>query len=188
MRVITGKYRGRTIKGPSHSGLRPTADRVKEALFNILGARILEADLLDLFAGTGSIGIEALSRGANSVVFADANRQSIQLLKENLKILSPDEKVRVCHSTAGQCIEMLAREAVNFDLIFLDPPFEEDLLPETMAGIFRNHLLREEGILIIEHPAKITVSNPAFTAFLTRKYGDIGLTFFRQDSPEPSPQ
>lgn len=182
MRVITGKYRGRSLKGPSHSGLRPTADRVKEALFNILGARIIEADFLDLFAGTGSIGIEALSRGANSVVFADANRLSIKLLQDNLKILSPDEKVRVCHGAAKQCIEILAREKADFDLIFLDPPFEEGLLPETMAGILQHRLLRDDGILIVEHPGKAIISDPGFKAFLARVYGDIGLTFFRQDT------
>jgi 16S rRNA (guanine(966)-N(2))-methyltransferase RsmD len=153
---------------------------VKEALFNILGARILEADLLDLFAGTGSIGIEALSRGAKSVVFADNNRQSIQLLKENLKILPPEENVRICQTTASQCMEMLAREKADFDLIFLDPPFEEGLLPETMAGILRNHLLREDGILIVEHSSRLTVEGPGFTPFLTRSYGDIGLSFFHQ--------
>ncbi len=184
MRVITGKYRGRALKGPTHSGLRPTADRVKEALFNILGARIIDADLLDLFAGTGSIGIEALSRGANSVVFADANRLSIKLLQENLKILSVDEKVRVCHTTAAQCIQILARERAGFDLIFLDPPFEEGLLPDTMAGISHNRLLREDGILIVEHPAKLTVTGAGFTAFLTRNYGDIGLSFFHQDTQD----
>jgi 16S rRNA (guanine966-N2)-methyltransferase len=182
MRVITGKYRGRVLKGPDHSGLRPTADRVKEALFNILGARIIDADLLDLFAGTGSIGIEALSRGANSVVFVDANRLSIKLLQENLKILSPDEKFRVCHGNAAQCIEMLAREQAVFDLIFLDPPFEEGLLPGTMAEIRRNRLLDEDGILIVEHPSKRAVSGSGFTGFLTRSYGDIGLSFFHQDS------
>lgn len=186
MRVITGKYRGRTLKGPSHEGLRPTADRVKEALFNILGARIIEADVLDLFAGTGSVGIEALSRGANLVVFADANRLSFKLLQENLKILSADEKVRVFHNTAAQCIELLAREKACFDLIFLDPPFKEGLLPGTMMEISRNHLLREDGILIVEHPGKLTVTADGYTCFLTRSYGDIGLSFFHRDSPDPS--
>lgn len=184
MRVITGKYRGRTLKGPDHSGLRPTADRVKEALFNILGARINDADVLDLFAGTGSIGIEALSRGANSVVFADANRLSIKLLHENLKILSADEKVRVCQTTAAQCIEILAKEKAGFDLIFLDPPFDEGLLPDIMAKISRNCLLRADGILIVEHPGKLAISGDGFTGFLTRSYGDIGLSFFHQNSEE----
>lgn len=184
MRVITGKYRGRVLKGPVHSGLRPTADRVKEALFNILGARIVGADLLDLFAGTGAIGIEALSRGANSVVFADTNRLSIKLLSENLKILTPDERIRVLHYSAVQCITILAQEAADFDLIFLDPPFADGLVPETMAEINRNRLLRKDGIVIVEHHRKLAVAGSGFINFLTRNYGDISLSFYNRDAAD----
>jgi 16S rRNA (guanine966-N2)-methyltransferase len=181
MRVIAGKYKGRVLKGPKHEGLRPTAERVKEALFNILGTRIINADLLDLFAGTGAIGIEALSRGANSVVFADSNRLSIKLLNENLKILNTDDRFRVLHASADRNINTLASRQLRFDLIFLDPPFDEGLLPDTVKGIIGLDLLKEDGILIVEHPRKQVVDFPGLTGFLTRNYGDISLSFFENN-------
>jgi 16S rRNA (guanine(966)-N(2))-methyltransferase RsmD len=178
MRVIAGKYKGRVLKGPKHEGVRPTADRVKEALFNILGARIMNADLLDLFAGTGAIGIEALSRGAKSVVFADSNRLSIKLLTENLKILNSEDRFRVLHAPVERNIHVLAGQQLSFDLIFLDPPFGEGLLPKTVKGIMHHGLLKEDGILIVEHPRKLVIDYPGLINFLTRNYGDISLSFF----------
>ncbi len=181
MRVIAGKYKGRVLKGPDHSGLRPTADRVKEALFNILGARIINADFLDLFAGTGAIGIEALSRGAKSVVFSDSNRLSIRLLKENLKFLASDERFRVLCSPVERNIQILASQGFSFDLIFLDPPFDAGLLPGTIEKIMRYGLLNKDGTLIIEHQRKLVNDYPELIIFLDRNYGDISLSFFRKN-------
>lgn len=180
MRVIAGKYRGRTLQGPKHKGLRPTADRVKEALFNIIGSRIIGADFLDLFAGTGGIGIEALSRGAASSVFSDMNPQSIKLLRHNLSLLEPDEKVILLQSRADKTIEILAKEQKTFDLIFLDPPFDAGLLEETIKLVQHYHLLREKGWLIAEHPDRIELFKTESPLIKedTRNYGDICLTFF----------
>lgn len=181
MRVIAGKYRGRTLQGPKHKGLRPTADRVKEALFNIIGSRIVDADFLDLFAGTGGIGIEALSRGAASVVFSDMNPQSIKLLRQNVSFLEPQEKVYIYPLRAEKTIEVLAKEQKNFDVIFLDPPFDAGLLDETILQINEFNLLREAGWLIAEHPDKIELFKSGICPFVkegTRRYGDICLTFF----------
>lgn len=180
MRVIAGKYRGRTLQGPKHKGLRPTADRVKEALFNIIGPRIIDADFLDLFAGTGGIGIEALSRGAASVVFSDMNPQSIKLLRQNLNFLAPQENVSLFQLRADKVIEVLAKEEKTFDLIFLDPPFDAGLLEEIIERIKRFNLLREEGWLIAEHPNKIKLfeTDTPLVKEDTRSYGDICLTFF----------
>jgi 16S rRNA (guanine(966)-N(2))-methyltransferase RsmD len=180
MRVISGKYRGRTLQGPKHKGLRPTADRVKEALFNIIGPRIIDADFLDLFAGTGGIGIEALSRGAASVVFSDINPQSIKLLRQNISFLTPQEKVTVFQLRADKTIEVLAAEEKTFDLVFLDPPFEADLLETTIIRINEFNLLRDGGWLIAEHPDKIELfeNGAPFVKTDIRSYGDICLTFF----------
>ncbi|HYH02156.1 MAG TPA: 16S rRNA (guanine(966)-N(2))-methyltransferase RsmD [Bacillota bacterium] len=180
MRVITGKYRGRVLKGPKHQGLRPTADRVKEALFNIIGPVIVDADFLDLFAGTGGIGIEALSRGAQSVVFVDAKGASIQLLKSNLHFIDPGDQVRVIQALAGKALPMLANEGTGFDIIFLDPPFEAGLLDQTVKAVWELELLRPEGILVAEHPRKLELTQPAGIETQVRHYGDISLSIFKR--------
>jgi len=181
MRVITGKYRGRPLAGPKHAGLRPTAERVREALFNIIGTKIIEAAWLDLFAGTGAVGIEALSRGASSIVLVDENFLSVKLIKSNLKILNPDEPIRLLSMSAARAVSFLAKEKVQFDLIFLDPPFEADLLGETMALIAEKDLLRSDGWLIAEHDKRLPEMKsvvPNYQLIQTREYGDLALTFF----------
>jgi 16S rRNA (guanine966-N2)-methyltransferase len=178
MRVITGKYRGRILTGPKHQGLRPTAERVKEALFNIIGARIGAADFLDLFAGTGAIGIEALSRGANSVVFVDANPASVKLLHNNLRFVRSEDNFRVIRAEAAKALQLLAREQKRFDLIFLDPPFEAGLLEQSLQTIFARDLLKSTGLLIAEHACKFTFTATFPGARDTRRYGDISLTLF----------
>ncbi|MCL6590230.1 MAG: 16S rRNA (guanine(966)-N(2))-methyltransferase RsmD [Firmicutes bacterium] len=188
MRIIAGKYRGLLLKGPKHKGLRPTADRVREALFNIIGARIIEADFLDLFAGTGAIGIEALSRGARWVVFTDQSLNSIKLLQENLKIVAADTQWIILHSPAESSLMRLAKDSLKFDLIFLDPPFEAvaQLLPQIITAIRDYRLLKENGWLIVEHPRKTEISALGFTRRLIRSYGDIGLSIFELSSNAPS--
>jgi 16S rRNA (guanine966-N2)-methyltransferase len=180
MRVITGKYRGRVLKGPKRQGLRPTAERVKEALFNIIGARIEDADFLDLFAGTGGIGIEALSRGAKSVVFVDANPASLKLLHSNLYFIGSKDNLRIIHADAKRALKMLAREQKSFDLIFLDPPFEAGLLEQAVHTIFAVNLLKTTGFLIAEHARKFTFSAACPGSRETRRYGDISLTLIRR--------
>jgi 16S rRNA (guanine966-N2)-methyltransferase len=178
MRVITGKYRGRVLQGPKHQGLRPTADRVKEALFNILGARIGAADFLDLFAGTGGIGIEALSRGAASVVFVDVNAVSLKLLQSNLHFIEPTDQIRIIRAAADQALERLAREGVSFDIVFLDPPFAAGLLERSIWLIFTENLLRPNGILVAEHPYRAQLAPQLPGKKETRRYGEICLTLF----------
>ena len=179
MRVIAGKYRGRPLAGPKHKGLRPTADRVKEALFNIFGSSIVSASLLDLFAGTGSIGIEALSRGADSVVFVDNNLQSLKLLRTNLQLIDSQdsEKIRVLHFTSDNCLAYLEKEGASFNFIFLDPPFEGGLYLKTIQLIHQYRSLKEDGVLAVEHPQKVSLEEIPFMIDKSRNYGDINLTF-----------
>lgn len=179
MRVISGKYRGRSLKGPKHAGVRPTADRVKESLFNIIGAGIQGAAFLDLFAGTGGIGIEAISRGATNVVFADQNPLSVKLIYQNLTILQPDEQVRVLHLSFDHVIDQLAKENIHFDFVFLDPPFEGGILIQAIEKIIENNLLKEDGTIIAEHPRKLLLNISGLEGE-TRNYGDICLTFLNK--------
>lgn len=179
MRVISGKYRGRPLKGPRHAGVRPTADRVKESLFNIIGAGIKGVAFLDLFAGAGGIGIEAISRGAASVVFADQSLLSVKLIYQNLTILRPDEQVRVLHLSFDRTIEQLAKENTRFDLIFIDPPFESGILIQAIQKLLEKELLKGDGIIIAEHPRKLLLNIPELQGD-TRNYGDICLTFLKK--------
>ncbi len=182
MRVITGKYRGRPLVGPKHAGLRPTAERVREALFNIISTKIINASWLDLFAGTGAVGIEALSRGASSVVLVDDNYLSVKLIKTNLKVLEQGEPVHLLSMSAARAVNFLAQKKAQFDLIFLDPPFEANLLRETMALIAAKDLLRTDGWLIAEHDKRLVEMQqiPDYQRIQTREYGDLALTFFNK--------
>jgi len=179
MRVVAGKYRGRPLKGPACSGVRPTADRVKEALFNVLGAAVGDAEFLDLFAGSGAIGIEALSRGAKAVVFNDENQRSLKLALANLTSMDAEDKAkaRLLRLPAERALELLAAEGAAFDLIFLDPPFAAGLLEKTIDRIVGLNLLKPNGILAAEHSVKQSLNNLPFTAVKVRNYGEIRLTF-----------
>lgn len=183
MRVVAGKYGGRALQGPKHKGLRPTADRVKEALFSIIGVEIVDGDFLDLFAGTGAIGIEALSRGANQVIFCDFNPQSIRLLRRNLELFPTESQVRVLEMRADKAIARLSGESVQFDLIFLDPPFDAGLLEKSILQIRKTSLVKSGGLIIAEHPYPISLDGleNGYPIESSRKYGDIGLTFFRNE-------
>lgn len=183
MRVIAGRYKGRSLKGPKHKGLRPTADRVKEALFNIIGAKIVGADFLDLFAGSGGIGIEAISRGASQVVFADNNSASLKLVAENLQLLAVDDQTRLLRREALQAIKLLAAEGSSFDIIFLDPPFEAGLLDQTIAAITASSILKAEGWLIAEHPQRVVPASRELRVLLNRNYGDINLSIYSRAIP-----
>lgn len=180
MRIIAGEYRGRQLKSPKHEGVRPTADRVREALFNILGDRVCEAVFLDLFAGTGAVGIEALSRGAKLVVFCDANHASIRLIQENTSFISGAD-FQILHLAAADALRLFAAKHFCFDLIFLDPPFQAGLLPETLNAIAAGGLLQPDGVLVAEHPRKMILETPSGLLLdKTRHYGDISLSFFRR--------
>ena len=144
MRVITGSARGRRLKTPENYDIRPTADSVKEAVFNILQFDVEGRRVLDLFAGTGQLGIEALSRGAASAVFVDRDRAAVQIVKENLKTCGLSGTVL--------CTDSLSylRNCGRFDLIFIDPPYDSGLYDEVLRTINQIDILSEGGIMIVE--------------------------------------
>lgn len=181
MRVVSGKFGGRPLNGPKHDGVRPTADRVKEALFNVWCDRVESETMLDLFGGTGGVGIEALSRGAAKVVFSDNNPQSVKLIQRNLQLLDiGKEQARILSMPAQKTIEVLAREGEKFGLIFLDPPFQAGLLEETITQLEQASLLLPDGCLVAEHPSKMVLFEEcgSLHKFKIRTYGDIALSFF----------
>ena len=180
MRVITGKARGVALKTPEGMQTRPTADRVKEALFSIIQFEIPCARVLDLFGGTGQLGIEALSRGAQSAVFVDASDKACALIKENLKRTKLQDCGKVIRS---DYMEYLDRCREKFDIVFLDPPYAEVFLENALKRLTEIDILQSGGIIIAERPLdkELPWVFPGFTRSKDYKYGNILLTLYRKD-------
>lgn len=183
MRVITGSARGRRLKELEGMETRPTTDRVKEGLFSALQFEVEGRRALDLFAGTGQLGIEALSRGAAGCVFVDRRADAIKLIRENLKITGLTDRARV---VAGDSVEYLGALREKFDLIFLDPPYAAGLLEPALAHIAQFDILAPHGIIAAEAPAEKTLPALAEPYRISRiyRYGKIGLTIYRRAGDE----
>jgi 16S rRNA (guanine(966)-N(2))-methyltransferase RsmD len=180
MRVITGKARGINLKTPEGLQTRPTADRVKEALFSIIQFDIPGARVLDLFGGTGQLGIEALSRGAKSATFVDASNTACNLIRENLKRTRLQEESRVICS---DYLAFLGRCSEKFDIIFLDPPYAEVFLENALNRITEIDILQSGGIIITERPLEkeLSMDFPGYSRSKDYKYGKVLLTIYRKD-------
>lgn len=183
MRIISGLYRGRLIKSPADNKTRPTSDRLRETLFNVLAPNLHEETrFLDLCAGTGAIGIEALSRGANFTTFVDKSRKSCALIEENLDSLQiPDEETEVVCLPA-ETFTSRAYEK-GWDIVFYDPPYQTDYLPVLRDfGNAESKLLNEDGILIVEHHSKTNL--PDLLGEIRRwrilKQGETHLSFYEK--------
>lgn len=181
MRVIGGTAKGRKLASPKGGNMRPTSDRVKEAIFNIISGIVQDAEVLDLFAGTGSLGIEALSRGASKAYFVDSRPESIKLIKSNLEITGFQDKASVIKADVNKAVDRFVKSGVKFKLIFLDPPYRISVsFLDAILLMIASHMLNFNGLLILEHSAK---SEPRSVEGLevesTRIYGDTAVTFYR---------
>src|SRR5215207_5591338 len=154
MRIIAGKYRGRNLKSPPSLGVRPTSDRLRETLFNVIAPRIQDTRFLDLCAGSGAVGIEALSRGASHATFVDRSRRSCTLIEANLELCRVLEEQQVIYSSEAS--EFLRQTSSGpWDIIFFDPPYKEDYLKTlSFIGSSTSKLLNGEGLVIVEHHHK----------------------------------
>jgi 16S rRNA (guanine966-N2)-methyltransferase len=188
MRVIAGRFKGRRLRAPRGYDVRPTSDKVKGALFNILGSRVEGATVMDLFAGTGSVGIEALSRGATHVLFVEDDPTASEALEANLAacgVASHEATVWKGRGVAGLIRHLKMRPAQTADLIFADPPYRHEetlrLLRPFVAGLG----LAEGGWLVVEHEraARIPPTEPPVTLTETRVYGDTALSICTRETP-----
>jgi len=179
MRVITGKARGVQLKTPEGLLTRPTADKVKEACFSIINFDIPGAKVLDLFGGTGQLGIEALSRGAESAVFVDAREDACKLIRENLKRTKMEQQGRVIRS---DYMDYLKRCKEKFNIIFLDPPYAEVFLENALKRITEIDILQSNGIIITERPLgkELPWEFEGYIRSKDYKYGKILLTIYRK--------
>lgn len=181
MRVITGKARGVQLKTPDGMLTRPTADRVKEALFSIINFDIPGARVLDLFGGTGQLGIEALSRGAKNAVFVDAREDACRNIRENLKRTKLEEQAKVIR---GDYLDYLRRCKEQFDIVILDPPYAEVFLENALICIAEIDILQTDGIIVTERPLgkELPFELEGFTRSRDYKYGKTLLTLYRKDN------
>lgn len=150
MRVISGSARGHKLKAPEGFNTRPTTDRIKESLFNIIAADLYECRFLDLFSGSGAMGIEALSRGAAKAVFVDRDRSSAAVIKENLRATRLENKAQVMNCDTAAAISRLGSLSEKFDIIFMDPPYNKGFVENTLTYIVKENILAGDGYIIAE--------------------------------------
>lgn len=181
MRVIAGTARGIKLKAPKGFAVRPTADRVKEALFSILGSRVVDALFIDLFAGSGAVGIEALSRGARFCIFVDNKKVNMQLIKENLAKTRLAENTKLILADAQRATINLALENITADLIYLDPPYKTADLSSLVQAIFAQGIIAGTGLLVVEHASINQQWAQDFVNIRQKKYGDTCLTLIPSD-------
>ena len=154
MRVIGGKYRGRILRAPHGREVRPTSDRLRETLFNIIAPHIEGSRFLDICAGSGAIGIEALSRGAASATFIDSSRRACAVIESNLASLSITSNATIINKDAVAAFKRLSGDEAKFDIIFFDPPYASEIYSQVMRGIAAGQLLAPDALVITEHRAK----------------------------------
>lgn len=188
MRVIGGYYKGIRLITPAGRDIRPTSDRVRESLFNILSPGLEGVHFLDVFAGSGSVGIEALSRGAELSVFIENNTGYAKIIKENLVKVKADSKAVILKYDVIHGLKKLAEKGWKADLIFVDPPYRNvvKILPGVLKTINEESLLRENGVVIIEHFKKTDIlTDEGWTLIKRRHYGNTVLSFINTPKLHP---
>lgn len=180
MRVIGGQARGTRLRTLRGTRVRPTSDLVREAIFDILGERVLGSRALDLFAGSGALGIEALSRGAKEAVFVERDQKAAEIVETNLKACHLEEKGRIEVKTVDNALAALSKKGEKFDLVFLDPPYGRGLAVASLDNLGKKGILSKQGLVVVEHERMTRL--PERCGFLCladrREYGDTAVSFF----------
>ena len=180
LKIVGGSAKGRVLKAPKTSSIRPATAKVRESMFQILGD-LQGLQVLDLFAGSGAVGLEALSRGAEEVVFVDSGQAAVSLLFENLERLGFLQKAFVLKKKVKTAIEILFKKKRSFDLIFLDPPYDCGLIQSSLQELSRFPLLAPEGLLVCEHsPRELPEASEGLEKIDERHYGQTYVSFFRR--------
>jgi 16S rRNA (guanine(966)-N(2))-methyltransferase RsmD len=185
MRIVGGTRRGRRLLPPRSSGTRPTADRVRESLFNVLGQTLAGGDVLDLYAGTGALGLEALSRGAERAVLVDSATEASELCRKNTEALGFEGEVSVLRLRAERAVERLEREGRRFVLVFADPPYAARAGAWVVGAVAP--LLLGGGTLVVEHDRReeLPEASGVLLRVDQRRFGDTVLSFYRATQPKP---
>ncbi|MCX7885017.1 MAG: 16S rRNA (guanine(966)-N(2))-methyltransferase RsmD [Caloramator sp.] len=183
MRIITGIAKGRRIKAPEGKNTRPTLDRVKESIFNIINNRIQGACILDLFAGSGNLGLESISRGSISCIFCEKDKTTFGYLKENVVSLGFSSKCELYNHDAFFVLKKCSQRNLKFDIIFLDPPYGKDLIIESLKNISHYNLLNNNGIIITEYDENDIIPDKIedLIKYRTEKYGRVRISFWNKE-------
>jgi 16S rRNA (guanine966-N2)-methyltransferase len=183
MRVISGTCKGRALKAVPGMDTRPTTDKVKESLFNMIGPYFSGGVGLDLFAGSGGLGIEALSRGMEKVIFVDRDFKANHTIKENLKLCHFENQSEVFRNEAERALKAIVKREMKFNGIFLDPPYKKQRIELILQTIEENELLQQDGFIVCEHDSKLSLPDRIGILHQTRheQYGMIGISIFKRD-------
>ncbi len=181
MRIIAGKYRGKLLFCLRGNTTRPTGGKVREAIFNICGDTVVGARVLDLFAGTGAFGLEALSRGADSAVFVDASKQAVDVIRKNIAACGADSAATVLCADIGRNLHCLYSCNTLFDLVFMDPPYHKNAIAVAVDNIIKSGTLAPGAMVVIEHAANepAPADKPCCPVIDVRRYGKTLVTFMR---------
>jgi 16S rRNA (guanine(966)-N(2))-methyltransferase RsmD len=179
MRIISGKAKGKKLYSPKGKGIRPTADRVKESVFNVLGERWQGIRVLDLFSGTGSLGLEAISRGAEQVVFVEKSKNALNVLRKNISLCGFDSHAVVMAMSVSRSLSLIGRKGESFQVIFADPPYRRGWVEKTVEEILGHGILSEDGMVVIEHAPSESpgTGNGRVVILKQKKYGDTAISF-----------
>ncbi|HEY4553944.1 MAG TPA: 16S rRNA (guanine(966)-N(2))-methyltransferase RsmD [Bacillaceae bacterium] len=180
MRIISGICKGRQLKSVQGKGTRPTTDKVKETIFNMIGPYFDGGIGLDLFAGSGGLGLEALSRGLERVIFVDRDMNAIQTIKSNISICKMEDQSEVYRNDAERALKAIVKRELAFDFIFLDPPYKKQKLVDLLEFIDKHELLSDGGKIICEHSSEVVLQNEIGCLGQVKSggYGIIGLTIY----------
>lgn len=186
MRVVAGDYRGRKLKSLSGDNTRPTSDKVKESIFNMIGPYFDGGQVLDLFAGSGGLAIEAVSRGMDKAVCVDRNYQAINVIKENVKITKEETKFEVMKSDAKQALKRLAGEGRTFDLVLIDPPYAQQEVVADLEQLLADGMLNPDCLIVCETDKKFDLPETVGTLEQIRRqvYGIAAITIYRNEVAE----
>lgn len=169
MRIVGGRLRHRLLKFPPDPATRPTKDRIREALFSALGAEVVDRTVLDLFAGSGALGLEAMSRGAKEVTFVDKNREAIRVIQENLTTLKVEGTV--LHTDDQTALQAFISEGKTFNLVFLDPPYARQVCEDLIRQLIETNILTSNGIIVVETNYELEIDEAQFSKIRSYKYG-----------------
>jgi 16S rRNA (guanine(966)-N(2))-methyltransferase RsmD len=179
MRIISGTSKGRKLVTPRDHSLRPTSDRVKESIFNTLQGKLEGKVVLDLFAGTGNLGIEALSRGAKKTIFVEKGRQALRLIQRNLNLFGLKERSEIFSKDANRAIGILKRQGESFDVILMDPPYEKGLIQKTLTILNAHQIFHKDSILVVEHNRRepLPTTLEGWNLIRQRRIGETVISF-----------
>lgn len=180
MRVISGNAKGRPLRAVPGTGTRPTTDKVKEAVFSMIGPYFDGGDALDLFAGTGALGIEAVSRGMSRAVFIDADRKAIETIRHNVQTARMEEHAEIFRTDAMQALKAMAKRSRAFDFIFLDPPYRMKQVPDLLLYMEEHGVAREGATVVVEHDAAHRYPERIGSFVMRRhaEYGETGISIY----------